>query len=178
MGTPISLVVTQQTLPQGILNLNYSMVSASSGSIIGYVKLISILAHSPDELAEIIEALEDAEKYSCSEFFRVTAEIPAHNLLNSSGLIFVDEIHINENYRGLGVGSEILSRLLREYTQKSVSIVLEACPGIDGSQYAAISNHDERLAEMKRDRERLKCWYAKFGFKPFNYSDYMLIAAS
>ncbi len=131
------------------------------GSIIGHRIDLAQARFDAVNIAELLDSISpDIADFRATVFHDNVCYLPGEHADSNrprprcDGLVFIDEVMVREDHRGLGIGTELLRRL-------SETIDLENC--ILGLKAFPIS---QAYGEARRPEEieRVKYFYAKLGF--------------
>lgn len=117
--------------------------------------------------------------YSCSELAPFLEEIERRCFSyrpTIKNLVFLDEILVDKDFQGSGIGSKILAHMLSALTSNFSVFALEACP-IDSS-YDDLEDADIRRQRQRQGIDRLHSWYERYGFERIQDSDYRFMITS
>jgi hypothetical protein len=177
-----SLVVLEmrsKLLARGANRIHCTICTSADKVSIGHIKLIRLSkTESTEEIASLQELMEKQGSYSCSEFLYQLSSSDEANSLASPALgsvYFIDQVYIEPAFRGLLYGDSALQLLLQRLKPEGSQFVLEACPGIDGREYALITDADVRVEKMSKDTIKLKTWYARHGFHELPFGEFMYL---
>jgi len=116
-----------------------------------------------------LEQLFDSLSAELSDFYRVAFRPDGSGRLRTThgthpageicNLVYVDQIEVRPEARGMGIGSRMVRRLVRALDAGDSLVALKAFPLADAEEEQSREAHEMRLRRVKR-------FYSELGFEP------------